>query len=158
MGKRRLARILAFNALFQMEVGHVELEDAIANVLREDVLLENLTEIYGLPLEKALKTLKALPEVTAYVQETVRGVRHNLQSLDEVISPFLKNWHIDRVAKPELTILRLSLYEMLYQQDMPYSVSIDEAVELAKLFGDADARRFINGILGKILKASETEK
>jgi N utilization substance protein B len=156
MGKRRLARILALNALFQMEVGKIEMEEAITNVLQEEVLLENLKEFYGLPLDKALEALNHLPELATYVDGTVRGVNQHLQELDELIHPFLKNWHIDRLAKPELTILRLALYEMLYVQDIPYSVSIDEAVELAKLFGEPDARRFVNGVLGKILKASET--
>jgi transcription antitermination protein NusB len=152
MGKRRLARILALNALFQMEVGKIELETAIANVLQEDELLENLTEGYGYTLNKSLEMLKWLSGITAYVTETVKGVSEHLTDLDELIRPFVKNWRFERLAKPEITILRLAMYEILYGSDIPSSVSIDEAIELAKLFGEPESSKFINGILGSILK------
>ncbi len=77
----------------------------------------------------------------------ISGVVHNLEELDEVIMGFSQNWRLDRIARIELTILRLALYEMLYRPDIPVKVGINEGIELSKKFGDEKSSRFVNGIL-----------
>ncbi|MCY7604542.1 transcription antitermination factor NusB, partial [Bacillus altitudinis] len=70
--------------------------------------------------------------------------------LDDMISQQLVNWKLDRIANVDRAILRLSVYEMVYQEDIPVSVSMNEAIELAKLFGDDKAPKFVNGVLSNI--------
>lgn len=70
--------------------------------------------------------------------------------LDDMISQHLVNWKLDRIANVDRAILRLSVYEMVYQEDIPLSVSMNEAIELAKLFGDDKAPKFVNGVLSNI--------
>lgn len=67
-----------------------------------------------------------------------------------MISQHLVNWKLDRIANVDRAILRLSVYEMVYQEDIPVSVSMNEAIELAKLFGDDKAPKFVNGVLSNI--------
>lgn len=70
--------------------------------------------------------------------------------LDDMISQHLVNWKLDRIANVDRAVLRLSVYEMVYQEDIPVSVSMNEAIELAKLFGDDKAPKFVNGVLSNI--------
>ncbi|MBU1003624.1 MAG: transcription antitermination factor NusB [Proteobacteria bacterium] len=83
----------------------------------------------------------------------VAGVWENSVELDETITKFSQHWKIRRIARIELTILRLALFEMLYQDDVPLKVAINEAVELAKRFGDDNSKNFVNGILDAVAKA-----
>lgn len=83
----------------------------------------------------------------------VRCVREHLTALDQTINDHTEGWDTTRVGKAELSILRLAVYEMLYDEDIPDSVAINEAVELAKRYGQDSAGGFVNAILGKIEKA-----
>ncbi len=73
-----------------------------------------------------------------------------LPDIDEIISQYSKGWKIDRIAKAELAILRLAVYEVKYDDDVPVGVAINEAVELAKKYGEDNGASFVNGILGKV--------
>ncbi len=73
-----------------------------------------------------------------------------LPDIDEIISQYSKGWKIDRIAKAELAILRLAVYEVKYDDDVPVGVAINEAVELAKKYGEDSGASFVNGILGKV--------
>jgi N utilization substance protein B len=90
----------------------------------------------------------------SYCAHLVKGVLDKKKELDELLSSYLVNWQFDRLAAPVRSILRLALYEMLYCHDIPPVVSINEAIELAKIYQDNDAARFVNGILDKIWKDS----
>lgn len=81
------------------------------------------------------------------------GVYLWLDELDGLIQRFSKHWRIGRIAKTELSILRLAVYEMLHEPDIPLRVSINEAVELSKEFGDEQSFPFVNGILDAVAKA-----
>jgi N utilization substance protein B len=81
------------------------------------------------------------------------GVYLWLDELDGLIRRFSKHWRIERIAKTELSILRLAVYEMLHEPDIPLRVSINEAVELSKEFGDEQSFPFVNGILDAVAKA-----
>ena len=82
----------------------------------------------------------------------IGGVLKNLSDLDSLIKKYVKNWEIDRMAVIDRNILRMAVYEMLYQDDIPPNVSINEAIELAKKYGDIDSGKFVNGVLDKIKK------
>jgi N utilization substance protein B len=91
-------------------------------------------------------------EVNEFAWELVSGVLERMKELDEIIGYFSKNWRLDRIAKIELTILRLSAYEMLFRSDVPAKVAINEAIELSKKYGDNQSSRFVNGILDAVAK------
>ncbi len=75
----------------------------------------------------------------------------NLEEIDAKISAHSKGWKLDRIAKAELAILRLAVYEALYDDEVPVGVAVNEAVELAKMYGEDNGAAFVNGILGKIV-------
>ena len=86
-----------------------------------------------------------------YFLEIINGVLNSLKEIDELIDSKTKeDWSIERIAKMDLPILRVAVYEMKHREDIPVGVSINEAVELAKKYGSDDSARFINGILGQI--------
>ena len=91
----------------------------------------------------------------AYVSTLLEGVLDNLDELDEKIQAASRNWTVERMPKVDLTILRLGAWEILHEQDVPGSVAINEAVELAARYSDPDSGRFINGVLGSILRGKE---
>ncbi len=92
------------------------------------------------------------PKVIQFAKELVSGVIDHVQELDKIIEEHSENWKIERIGKVELSILRLSIYEMLYRDDVPYKVAINEGIELTKIFAEEKSRNFINGILDAVGK------
>ena len=86
-------------------------------------------------------------QTKSFAWELINGVWDSKIELDAVIEKFSQHWRLERIAKIELTILRLALYEMLYRPDVPIKVAINEGIELSKKFGDEKSRSFVNGIL-----------
>ncbi len=130
---RRLARELALQALFQIDVGKTLVDKAIEHVLEEQELEQNNK---------------------AFFVKLVNGVREQLTDIDQLIAKHLIDWEIARIANVDRNILRIATYEMTYCPDIPSSVSINEAVELAKIFSSDDSPKFINGVLDSIDKKS----
>lgn len=93
-------------------------------------------------------------EYDDYVEQVFIGVFEHLDEIDEQISANLKSWKISRISKVSLAILRLAVFEMLYMEDIPQGVSINEAVELAKKYSTQEDASFINGVLGALSKKS----
>ncbi len=93
--------------------------------------------------------------VREYAVQLIRGVEENLPQLDEEISGALENWSVDRVGRVERSILRIALYEMRHELDVPTAVAINEAIELAKSFGTDEAPRFVNGVLDRLRRAGD---
>jgi transcription antitermination protein NusB len=91
-----------------------------------------------------------------FAWELVQGVWTRQTELDALIVRFSKNWKLSRIAKVELTILRLAVYEILFSPDIPLRVALNEAIELSKRYGDENSRNFINGILDAIAKAVDS--
>ena len=89
-------------------------------------------------------------DATAFTRELVQGAEEHHAELDELIASHAEGWDLDRIAPLERSILRVALYELLYREDVPDEVAIDEAVEAAKELCGAGAPAFINGILGAI--------
>lgn len=89
-------------------------------------------------------------EDAKYVHDKVFGVLPLIETIDNDIAAISKDWDISRMSKVDLTIMRLAYFEMKYDEDIPEGVAINEAVELAKIYGGEDSSSFINGILGKL--------
>ncbi len=87
-----------------------------------------------------------------YFLETYESIIANINRIDELIEQNLKNWHLETISKVDLAILRVAIAELCYNEDIPNSVSINEAIDIAKLFGGEESGKFVNGVLGKISK------
>jgi transcription antitermination factor NusB len=91
-------------------------------------------------------------EVKDFTEMIVKGTVANTKKIDEVISKYASNWKLNRMAVIDRNVLRLATYELLFCEDIPPKVSINEAVDLAKKFGDMESGKFVNGILDRINK------
>jgi len=96
------------------------------------------------------------PEVRHFAEQLVGGVAEHLERIDQAINAFSTNWTLDRMARVDLALLRLATYELIYSQDVPASVVINEAIEIGKRFGTRDTSPFINGVLDQISRAHRT--
>lgn len=129
MMNRHTAREKAFQALFQMDINEMDANEAIENILEEED-----GQVHD-----------------AFLDQLVFGVKENQEVIDEQISSHLEKWSFNRIASVEKTIMRIAVYEMKYQEDIPDKVSINEAIELAKTFGDDKSGSFVNGVLKKMI-------
>ncbi|MCR5775220.1 MAG: transcription antitermination factor NusB [Lachnospiraceae bacterium] len=89
------------------------------------------------------------PESEAYIEDRFRGIVEKIGDIDSRIEEKSKGWKLNRIGKVELSILRLAVYEIIYDEEVPVSVAINEAVELAKKYGQEQAGSFVNGVLAK---------
>lgn len=130
MGRKK-ARDSAFKCIYQLGF------DFDLNL--EDMLEHNYEENSNTEEEKE------------YISELLKGLITKIDSIDELILNNLKGWTIDRIAKIDLAILRLAIYEIKYIENIPVKVSLNEAVELAKMYGDENSANFVNGLLAKVI-------
>ena len=86
------------------------------------------------------------------MEELVGGVINNLEWIDNLLTEFSTEWPIQRMANTDRNILRLAVYELMRMKDVPVEVTVNEAVELAKAYGEADSGRFVNGVLGNMIR------
>lgn len=93
--------------------------------------------------------------VKSFASALVGGVSDNLKFIDEIISKYAKNWQIERMAKTDKNILRIATFELLFSKDIPLKVAINEAIDIAKRYGDDESGKFVNGILDKISKTED---
>ncbi|MCL4415778.1 MAG: transcription antitermination factor NusB [Actinobacteria bacterium] len=120
-------------------------EAAVILLYQSDLLEKDSEEI----LKNEIDFGKKIDE---FALELVKGVNKNKEAIDKEIIGVVENWTIERIAIIDRNILRVAIYEMLFEKDIPLKVSIDEAIEIAKSLGQKDdTPKFINGILGKIL-------
>lgn len=105
----------------------------------------------GLWLDEFWKPLKDSEETKIFAEKLVQGVQEHRQDLDALIGRYATNWKVSRMQVVDRNILRLGAYELLWLDDVPARVTLNEAIELAKDFGDEDAAKFINGILDNVL-------
>lgn len=105
----------------------------------------------SLIMERYWKERKRNPEVIEFANEITKGSFERLKEIDAVISNYSENWNIDRMPIIDRNILRLATYELLYMDDIPPKVTIDEAVELANRYGSINSGKFVNGVLDKIM-------
>lgn len=95
---------------------------------------------------------KENPRDMAYMEAVLRGVEEHQEEINAKITPFLKNWTVERIAKVSLAILQLAVFEVLYMDDVPPGVAANEAVDLAKKYGGEDAPAFINGVMRSFIR------
>ena len=88
-----------------------------------------------------------------YIHRVIWGVFDRQDHIDQVIEKFLRGWDIGRISKVDLAIMRLCIYEMLCEEDVPVATAVNEAVELAKAFGTDDSPSFVNGVLGNVSRS-----
>ncbi len=131
MRLRSRAREIALHILYQIEITKTDYQSAHQNYL---------------------KSYPQKQEVIDFSLTLVEGVCKNIKNLDSLIKKYVKNWEIDRMAVIDRNILRLACFEIINLPEVPPKVSINEAIELAKRFGDIDSPRFVNGVLDKIYK------
>ncbi|HYZ27621.1 MAG TPA: transcription antitermination factor NusB [Thermoleophilaceae bacterium] len=108
-------------------------------------------EVTGRPIDEVVPK-----DASTFARELVDGVLEHQEQLDALIERYAQGWTLDRIAPLERSILRTALYEMLYRQDVPDEVAIDEAVEAAKELCAAEAPKFVNGILGAVKRTEVT--
>lgn len=131
---RKNAREITVQLLYQYELGG-------------DGITSTIEETMELPVPDA--------DDLNYIERVVQGVIGNTEELDEAIEKYAYGWAIDRISKVNLVILRLALYEMRSCEDIPQSVSINEAIDLAHKFASPEDASFINGVLGAVSRDEE---
>lgn len=137
---RKNAREVAFKVIFELAFQQEE----------------EASQLFQKFIEASDEKYEITEEDNAYVQEMVKGIQSNESSLDEKIKRHLKkDWTFERISKVDIAILRLAIYEITERKDIPNKVSVNEAVELAKIFSDEASPAFINGVLAEILKEQD---
>ncbi len=129
MGVRRRAREIALQVLYQKELNCIEIEEAL-NLFRNN--------------------FEVLKGAMDFSERLVKGVEQHRDDLDRVIEHYSSNWKVDRMAHVDRTILRIATYELLYCDDIPPKVAINEAIDIGKKYGSEDSGAFINGVLDKV--------
>jgi transcription antitermination protein NusB len=154
MGKRREARERAVQFLFQHDLNPpVDLEGALdefwENQRAAAIAEEKGGAHWGQPVELPPPTAEEA-ETRLFADPLIRGVLEHHGVIDEKIKTHTKNWEFHRIAAVDRNVMRLAIYEMLFREDIPPVVSINEAVDIAKKFSTQDSGKFVNGILDKI--------
>lgn len=138
--KRRLAREIAVQCLYQLGMNEVSPREAMDMAL-EEALNDNESG-FKINLEEWN---------TSYLEEIVQHTHHHEKVIDGILASYLQGWHIDRLSRVDREILRLASYEMLFGKNTPPKVIVNEAIELAKLYGTEESAKFVNGVLGKMI-------
>ena len=128
---RHLARTCVMQTLFAVEFRGGTPDDILASVLEE--FAPKLTE-------------------TQFATDTLKGVLKHKKEISETIQKYAPEWPIDKIAKVDRAILEIGVFEIMYSEDVPQVVAINEAIEIAKHFGDKNTPKFINGVLSSVMK------
>ena len=137
---RHLGRIIALQTLYELDFRR---ESGDANFDLKEVLARNISR-YADQVDD-----------TEFIERLVNGVVNNEKQLDERLQPIAPEWPIDQIARVDRVVLHIGLYELENETDVPPKVVINEAVELAKAFGGENSSKFINGVLGTVLRERE---
>ena len=138
MGDRRKAREIALQILYEVEVKGEEPKSILAHSSKD-------------------KEKEVAPMTQEFATQLVEGTYRNRKEIDQLIEKHSLHWKLNRMASIDRNILRLSVYELLYLHDVPSSVVLNEAIEIAKKFGTEGSGSFINGILDKVSKEVRKE-
>ena len=140
MRRRSKARECALQILYEVEISRKDMKDCFENYW-EDATLDDV------PADDRA-------DVRKFATELVRGVLDHMEKIDAEIEKYAEHWKMSRMAVVDRNILRLGTCEILFIDEVPSKVAINEAVDIAKKFGDAESSKFVNGILDKIAKES----
>jgi N utilization substance protein B len=139
---RHLGRIVALQTLyeqdFRLESGDVSFD---------------LTEVLNRNIERYKETI----DDKAFIEQLVFGVDKRQDEIDDIVRPVAPEWPIEQIARIDRIVLRIGVYELLHEPDVPPKVAINEAVELAKAFGGENSSKFVNGVLGTVLRSQEAK-
>ena len=159
-GKRRMAREMAIQMLYQSDLGgsplpHIFNTFDLSEYLAREAASEEKARVLPTPeddREDFAQRKRRVGEAFEYAQMLVRGTVDNRERIDELIRGQADNWRLERMPPVDRNILRLAVFEMLHERDTPKLVVLDEAIELAKKFGSEQSGRFVNGLLDGLLK------
>ncbi len=132
--KRRLARIKTVQVLFQVDMSGTDKEEAINNVLEDNEMKDE------------------------FLETLVSGTLENLESIDQMFKSHLTNWKLERLGNVDRAVIRMALYEMMYLDEIPLNVSINEAIDVAKSFGGEESGKFVNGVLSKVAETIKAKQ
>lgn len=141
---RREIREKALQSLFQLSAN----EDLSKETAMEQALLNDQDETEE--MEEVI-----IPE---YLNQLVNGVVENQSMIDEKIKSHLKNWSMSRLAKTDLLVMRIAVYEMLFVEEVPDKVALNEALEVIKRYGDEQSSKFINGVLSNMVNEKKEDE
>jgi transcription antitermination protein NusB len=136
MASRRKARILAFQAIYAWDASGGNAKELLDFGWLEEDKRASLDE-----------------EVAAFARLLIAGTLENIGAVDEAIRTHLENWSFERLKRVDLAVLRIGVYSLMFQRDIPAQITIDEAIEIVKEYGSEDSYRFINGVLDGIWKS-----
>ncbi len=140
---RHLGRIIALQTLYEQDFRQAAGDKAF-----------NLDEV----LKRNIGRYQSMVDDKEFIKKLVDGVTKNEKKLDAELQPVAPEWPIDQIARMDRVVLHIGLYELLYEENVPPKVVINEAVELAKAFGGDNSSKFINGVLGTVLRQREGDK
>ena len=130
---RKNAREKAMTLLYQMEISQSSAEEVLNDFYENN-------------------EIKLSTEDIDYIKDCILGIEKNLKVIDGYIEKYAQGWKLNRIAKVDISIMRLAIYEMLNRKDVPNPVAVNEAIELAKKYGTDNSAAFVNGILGKVIE------
>lgn len=134
---RHLGRIVALQTLYEQDFRREAGDDSFD---------------LGTVLKRNIARYESTVDDVFFIEELVRGVNEHQSELDDTLRPLAPEWPIEQIARMDRVILRMGLYELEHEADVPPKVVINEAVELAKAFGGENSSKFVNGVLGTALK------
>jgi N utilization substance protein B len=137
MGRRRKARESALQILFELEFNNTQLEKTLCEYWENRAASEAVNE---------------------YANWLVKGITSHQQEIDKIVQSTSKHWRISRMALVDRNILRIAVFELLYEENIAAAVIINEAIEIAKKYSSEDAATFVNGVLDAVRKKLETKK
>ena len=139
---RHLGRIVALQTLYEEDFRR-ELDD-------KSLRLKNV-------LARNIKRYEETVDDKKFIEQLVKGVDSHQKEIDDVIRPVAPEWPIEQIARVDRVVLRIGVYELMFTDEVPPKVAINEAVELAKAFGGENSSKFINGVLGTVLRDIESK-
>jgi len=138
--KRRKAREYILKFLYAWEINDYCKKNSFYNIIHDE--LEKFWDSCG----------EEDRDIKSFTNEIIEGTLENLENIDILIKKYAKKWDVERILTIDKNILRFAIYEILYRPDIPFQVSINEALEIAKKYSTKESVAFINGILDKIAK------
>jgi N utilization substance protein B len=133
MGRKR-ARESTMKLLYQMEINE-DFSDKLINLFFENNTFNE--------------------EEKEYILDATSKIVNNMEKIDSYIEKNIENWEINRLAKIDLCVLRIAIYEILFRPDIPVEVSINEAIEISKKYSSSQSSKFVNGVLGSIVRSTD---
>jgi N utilization substance protein B len=137
---RHLGRIVALQTLYEQDFRREAGDDSF-----------DLNEVLDRNIERYDETI----DDKTFIKQLVEGVDKYQEDIDNIVRPVAPEWPIEQIARIDRIILRMGVYELIYEEDVPPKVAINEAVELAKAFGGENSSKFVNGVLGTVLRSRE---